>query len=78
VPASGVRNSYRYLPEVGTVIVSDEPSPPATPPDTSTEDGIVIVCAVLTTVISKIILPTVFVAGKFTKSKVIEAFVVNV
>ena len=34
MPASGDMNSYRYLPEVGTVIVSELPSPPETLPAT--------------------------------------------
>ncbi len=78
VPPSGVKNSYRCLPEVGTVMVSDDPSPPVTFPATITEVGIVIVCAALTTLTSKIKRPTEFVAGKFVKLKVILAFVVNV
>ena len=71
-------NSYRYLPEVGTVIVSEEPSPPSTFPETNTALGMVIVCAVLANVISNIILPTDDVAGKLVNDNVMAAFVVMV
>ena len=42
----------------------EEPSPPNTKPETITAVGIVIVCAVDANVISKIILPSVAVAGQ--------------
>ena len=57
---------------------SDDPSPPDTFPATITAVGIVIVCAGLTTLTSRIILPTDPVAGKFVKLKVTLALVVNV
>ena len=72
------KNSYRYLPEVGTAIAFEEPSPPDTLPETNTSVGIVIVWLTLAKVISKIILPTLVVAGKLVKSKVIDALVVIV
>jgi hypothetical protein len=78
VPLSGVRNSYKCLPDVGKVIVSDEPSPPVTLVATITAEGIVIVCATSTTVTSSTILPSELAAGKFVNDKVIDAFVVNV
>ena len=71
-------NSYRYLPEVGTVIVFELPSPPLTFPATNTPVGIVIVCAVLTKVTSSIILPNVPVVGKFKNERVTAALVVIV
>ena len=71
-------NSNRYLPDVGAVIVLDEPSPPVTFPETLTDVGIVIVCAVLTKVMSSIILPTLFDAGRLVKDSVTLAFVVSV
>ena len=74
VPASGVINSYRYLPVFGAVIVFEEPSPPDTLSATLTAVGIVIVCAVDAYVMSKIILPSVDDAGKFENAKVIAAF----
>ena len=69
-------NSYKYLPDVGTVIVFELPSPPETFPATSTAVGIVIVWAVDTTLISSIILPNLPVNGKFKNESVIEPDVV--
>ena len=67
-----------YLPDVGQVIVSEDPSPPNTKPDTNTALGIVIVCATRAKVISNTILPSVVVAGQLVNVNVIEAFVVIV
>ena len=63
---------------MGTVIVSELPSPPVTLPATNTEVGIVIVCATAVTVTSKIILPNCVAIGKLVRSKVIDPFVVSV
>ena len=73
MPPSGVKNSYKYLPDVGQVIVLEEPSPPLTPPETITAVGIVIVCDVDANVISNIILPSDVVAGQFLNDNVFEA-----
>ena len=78
MPPSGDKNSYRYLPLVGTVIMSEDPSPPSTLPETKTAVGIVIVCAVLVTLMSKIIRPKLVELGKFVNDKVIAPSVVKV
>ena len=78
MPPSGLKNSYRCLPDVGKVIVSELPSPPVTLPATKTEVGIVMVCVIAVTVISKIILPNCVATGKLVRSKVIDPLVVSV
>ena len=78
VPPSGVRNSYKNLLVSGRVIVSEEPSPPVTLSATNTALGIVIVCATLVQVTSKIILPKFPVAGQLVNERVALAFKVIV
>ena len=71
-------NSYKYLPDVGTVIVSELPSPPETLPETNTAVGMVIVCAVEVTFMSSIILPNLLAAGKLENANVMDALLVSV
>ena len=78
MPPSGVRNSYKNLLLSGKVIVSDDPSPPATLSATNTALGIVSVCATSAQVISKTILPNLPVAGRLLNVNVTDAFVVIV
>ena len=78
MPPSGLKNSYKNLLLSGKVIVSDDPSPPVTLSATKTEFGMVSVCATLGQLMSKTILASFPVAGKFANESVTLAFVVIV
>ena len=78
MPPSGVKNSYKNLLLSGKVIVSDDPSPPATLSATITELGMVSVCATAAQLMSRTILPSVPDAGRLVNDKVTDALVVIV
>ena len=78
MPPSGVKNSYKNLLLSGKVIVSDDPSPPATLSATMTALGIVNVCATSAQLMSSMILPSDPDAGKFVNVSVTDALVVIV